>query len=267
MKLKQVLINILGNSVKFTDVPGRVTLSVEAAEETGENCRLIFRMRDTGIGMDPEFIPKLFEAFSQENAGATNRYGGSGLGMAITRNLVDMMNGTIQVESQKGVGSLFTVTVLLGKSDRVLPAVPQKAQTEAESCLAGCRVLMAEDVEQNAEILQDLLELEGIEAEWAENGEAAVRMFSDKPAGYYDAVLMDVRMPVMDGLTAAETIRKLDRPDAAAVPIIAMTANVFDEDVERSLKAGMNAHLTKPIEPERLYRTLADMIRKGDHDA
>ena len=267
MKLKQVLINILGNSVKFTDVPGRVTLSVEAAEETGENCRLIFRMRDTGIGMDPEFIPKLFEAFSQENAGATNRYGGSGLGMAITRNLVDMMNGTIQVESQKGVGSLFTVTVLLGKSDRVLPAAPQKAQTEAESCLAGCRVLMAEDVEQNAEILADLLELEGIEAEHAENGEAAVRMFSEKEKGYYDAILMDIRMPVMDGLTATGAIRKLDREDARTIPIIAMTANVFDEDVESSRQAGMNAHLAKPVEPDKLYSVLAELIGKREGKA
>ena len=268
MKLKQVLINILGNSVKFTEAPGKVTLTVEETESEEDRCTLRFRMKDTGIGMDPEFIPKIFEAFSQEDATTTNRYGGSGLGMAITRHFVEMMNGNIRIESEKGVGSEFIVTVSLGRSDRKEEAEPEPMEAqETESVLAGRRILMAEDVEQNAEILQDLLELEGIEAEWAENGEAAVRMFSDKPAGYYDAVLMDVRMPVMDGLTAAETIRKLDRPDAAAVPIIAMTANVFDEDVERSLKAGMNAHLTKPIEPERLYRTLADMIRKGDHDA
>ena len=268
MKLKQVLINILGNSVKFTDAPGRVSLTAEAAEEDGGKCVLTFRMRDTGIGMDPEFIPKLFEAFSQENATATNRYGGSGLGMAITKNLVDMMNGTIQVESRKGVGSLFTVTVPLGASDRVLQAEAPEAAEDLESLLSGRRVLMAEDVEQNAEILADLLELEGIEAEHAENGEEAVRMFSEKEAGYYDAILMDVRMPVMDGLTATGKIRKLDRPDARAIPIIAMTANVFEEDVESTRQAGMNAHLAKPVEPDRLYSVLAEMIGKGkeNHD-
>jgi len=258
-----VLINILGNAVKFTEVPGRVTLSVEAAEEEGGVCMMVFRVQDTGIGMDPEFIPKLFEAFSQENAGAVNRYGGSGLGMAITQNLVNMMNGTIRVESEKGVGSVFTVTVPLGGSDRVLPVAVPEARAAAENLLAGCRVLMAEDVEQNAEILADLLELEGIEAEHAENGEVAVRMFSEKEKGYYDAILMDVRMPVMDGLTATGAIRKLDREDARTIPIIAMTANVFDEDVESSLKAGMNAHLAKPVEPDRLYSVLAELIGKG----
>ena len=120
---------------------------------------------------------------------------------------------------------------------------------------------MAEDVEQNAEILADLLELEEMETEHAENGEITVRMFSEKPAGYYDAILMDIRMPVMDGLTATRTIRDLERPDAKTIPIIAMTANVFDEDVERSLQAGMNAHLTKPIEPEKLFSTLSELIR------
>ena len=123
---------------------------------------------------------------------------------------------------------------------------------------------MAEDVEQNAEILADLLELEGIEAEHAENGEEAVRMFSEAGAGYYDAILMDVRMPVMDGLTATGAIRKLERKDARTIPIIAMTANVFDEDVESSLQAGMNAHLAKPIEPEKLYGVLAELIGKGN---
>ena len=128
--------------------------------------------------------------------------------------------------------------------------------------LAGCRVLMAEDVEQNAEILADLLDLEDIESEHAENGEIAVRMFSEHPAGYYDAILMDVRMPVMDGLLATKQIRAMEREDAKTIPIIAMTANVFDEDEERSMQAGMNVHLSKPIEPERLYETMTKLIHK-----
>ena len=270
MKLKQVLINILGNAVKFTNAPGQVTLSVEETGGTEENCTLRFRMQDTGIGMDPEFIPKIFEAFSQENATTTNRHGGSGLGMAITKNFVDMMSGDIRVESEKGVGSTFTVTVPLGRSDRTFQKESdgeKAAETQTENVLAGRRVLLAEDVQQNAEILEDLLELEEMASEHAENGEAAVRMFSEKPAGYYDAILMDVRMPVMDGLTASRMIRNLDRPDAKTIPIIAMTANVFDEDAERSLQAGMNAHLTKPIEIEKLFGTLREFIRGKDSEA
>ena len=258
MKLKQVLINILGNAVKFTDAPGRVSLTVEQTDEREDTCDLRFVISDTGIGMDPAFIPKLFDAFSQEDATATNSYGGSGLGMAITKNYVDLMNGEILVESEKGKGSTFTVTVRLGRSERIGTA--EETAGIPEGALRGRRVLMAEDVEQNAEILADLLELEDVESEHAENGDAAVRMFSEHPAGYYDAILMDVRMPVMDGLEATRAIRALDRPDAKTIPIIAMTANVFDEDRERSLQAGMNAHLSKPIEPEVLYQTMARLI-------
>ena len=266
MKLKQVLINILGNSVKFTNAPGSVKLTVEAPEKRKEPegiCTMRFIMQDTGIGMDPEFIPKIFDAFSQEDATATNTYGGSGLGMAITKNFVEMMNGRIEVESRKGVGSVFTVTVQLGESSRTARQETKgnEATVGATNILAGRRILMAEDVEQNAEILQDLLELEDMEAECAENGEIALKMLSEHPAGYYDAILMDVRMPVMDGLTATRRIRESERPDAKTIPIIAMSANVFDEDVEHTMQAGMNAHLGKPIEPEKLYDTLAKLIQ------
>ena len=265
MRLKQVLINILGNAVKFTNAPGRVMLSVEETEESEKSRTLSFRVQDTGIGMDPEFIPKIFDSFSQEDETATNHYSGSGLGMAITKNFVEMMNGDIQVESEKGVGSVFTVTVPLGRSDRIYTEIPEEEtpETEKTRILAGRRILMAEDVEQNAEILEDLLSLEDMETEHAENGEIAVRMFSEKPEGYFDAILMDIRMPVMDGLTATRAIRNLNRPDAKTIPIIAMTANVFDEDVERSMKAGMNAHLAKPIEPEKLYSTMSELIREN----
>ena len=264
LKLKQVLINILGNAVKFTDAPGSVTLTVEQVSESEQSCVLRFRVKDTGIGMDPEFLPKIFDSFSQADATATNRYGGSGLGMAISKNFVDMMNGTIQVESRKNAGTEFTITVPLGRSVRVLvPETPKAPLPEDESILSGRRILIAEDVEQNAEILANLLELSGMETEHAENGEIAVRLFSEKPAGTYDAILMDVRMPVMDGLTATRTIRALNRPDAKTIPIIAMTANVFDEDVEHSLAAGMHAHLVKPVDPDLLMKTLAETIGKG----
>ena len=258
MKLKQVLINILGNSVKFTSAPGTVTLRARQLDCDGEGCTLRFDMIDTGIGMDKEYIPKIFEAFSQEDATTTNKYGGSGLGMAITKNFVEMMNGTITVESEKGVGSTFTVTVRLGYSDRVRVSV--SAATANKNDLEGRKVLIAEDMDANAEILTDLLELEGVSADRAENGQIAVETFGASAPGTYDVILMDVRMPVMDGLSATEAIRALERPDAKTIPIIAMTANVFDEDVQRSLKAGMNAHLFKPIEPDRLYSALAELI-------
>ncbi|MBQ7646715.1 MAG: response regulator, partial [Clostridia bacterium] len=267
MKLKQVLINILGNSVKFTDPPGVVSLTAEHIDLEDGACRLRFVMKDTGIGMDKEFIPKLFEAFSQEDATTTNRYGGSGLGMAITKNFVEIMGGDISVESEKGVGSTFTVTVTLKSSDRVDTPAEDLSQSGSDTeengdgrSLAGRRVLIAEDIDTNAEILADILDLEDIVSERAENGEKAVSMFKSKPAGYYDAILMDVRMPVMDGLTAAQTIRALDKEDAKTVPIIAMTANVFEEDVALTAKAGINAHHAKPIEPDKIYAKLAELI-------
>ncbi|MGI6014470.1 MAG: amino acid permease [Oscillospiraceae bacterium] len=265
MKLKQVLINILGNAVKFTEAPGTVTLRARPLAMDEDGCLLRFDMIDTGIGMDKEFLPKLFEAFSQEDATTTNQYGGSGLGMAITKNFVDMMNGQITVDSEKGVGTTFTVMVRLGRSDRVFTVAAPIA--ERENALEGRRILTAEDVETNAEILADLLELEGMSAERAQNGQQAVDMFAEKPAGYYDAILMDMRMPVMDGLSATKAIRALDRPDAKTIPIIAMTANVFDEDIRQTMAAGMNAHLFKPIEPDKLYAMLADMIANGSPKA
>ena len=263
MKLKQVLINILGNSVKFTPAPGQVSLSVRETARVGGTASLRFTIRDTGIGMDKEYIPKLFDAFTQEDATKTSSYGGSGLGMAITKNYVDMMQGEIHVESEKGAGSVFTVTVPLRVSERKEAPKAEAALPEAGS-LAGRRVLIAEDVEQNAEILANLLELEEITSEHAENGEIAVRMFAGHPAGYYDAILMDIRMPVMDGLTAVRAIRALDRPDAAAIPVIAMTADVFDEDIQNSLAAGMNAHLFKPVEPNRLMATLKELVCRDE---
>ena len=270
LKLRQILINILGNAVKFTDAPGTVKLAVSQLSEEEGVGKLRFVISDTGIGMDPEYLPKIFETFSQEDVSSTNEYGGSGLGMAITKNLVEMMGGEIFVESKKGVGSTFTVTLPLKVSQRNAANAQEEATSEKLSeetisqVLAGKKILMAEDVEQNAEILADLLELEGAIAEPAINGAQTIELFNKSCAGEYAAILMDVRMPVMDGLTATREIRKSSHPDAKIIPIIAMTANVFDEDKKRSEEAGMNEHLTKPIEPEMLYETLARLIMERD---
>ena len=393
MKLKQVIINILGNAVKFTPEGGTVSFVVEPISQFEDKATIRFIMKDTGIGMDKAYLPKIFEAFSQEDANKANKYGSTGLGMAITKNIVEMMNGNIAVESEKGVGSTFTVTVTLKKSDkkardngdlrpqdmRVLiidddPVACEHARLVLEevgivsdSCfsgkealellrlayarreaynlilvdlkmpeqngvevtrkiralyngestiiiltaynwddimeealsagvdsfmskplfasgileefrqaiqrkttahekihkadLTGKRVLLAEDMSINAEIMTELLGMRDMQVEHAENGRIALDMFSQSPERYYDAILMDVRMPVMTGLEATAGIRALPRSDAKTIPIIAMTANAFDEDVQRSLQVGMNAHLSKPVEPERLYETLEILIQ------
>ena len=260
LRIRQILINILGNAVKFTDPPGCVTFTVEQTEHTDDIRMLRFEMKDTGIGMDEEFLPKLFEPFSQEDATITNRYGGSGLGMALTKNMVDLMGGRISVESRKGYGTTFTVELPMRRTRHV--EVSETAENpEAEISVAGLHVLIAEDVEMNAEILTDLLEIEDISSEWARNGRIALEMFAQSEVGHFDAILMDMRMPVMDGLTATKEIRRLDRPDAAGIPIIALTANAFEEDVRLCLQAGMNAHLSKPVDIEQLKKCLGRLRR------
>ncbi len=262
LKLKQVIINILGNSVKFTDPPGVITFTVEQTAGADGRAALRFTMEDTGIGMDKAFIPKLFEAFSQEDTSNTNQYGGSGLGMAITKSIVEMMGGEIGVESEKGLGTTFTVTVSLGRAqapDTVVPAAAEETPSAGVS-LEGRRVLIAEDQELNAEVLADLLELEDMTSEWAENGQRALEMFERSEVGHYDAILMDMRMPVMGGLVATRAIRALERPDAATIPIIALTANAFEEDVPQCAQAGMNAHLAKPVDIDKLKETLSRLL-------
>ena len=396
MKLRQVLINILSNAVKFTPDGGKVELDVERTAEYDGQSTLRFIIRDNGIGMSKEFLPRLFDAFTQEDSSTTNKYGSSGLGMSITKNIVEMMNGDIQVESEKGAGTTFCVTVTLMNSERngsktemdeisphemkvlvidddpiatehaklvlgkagitaetagsgakalemvqmhharrdpynlilvdwkmpemdgvettrrireiagsesaiiILTAyrwddVLEEAldagvdsfiakpvfaaavmeefrsamnrrersgmQREKRADLSGRKILLAEDVQINAEIISMILQARGMETELAVNGKRAVEMFAAHPAGYYDAILMDMRMPEMDGLEATQTIRKMDRTDAQTIPIIALTANAFDEDVQRSMQAGLNAHLSKPVQPEIVYETLESLIR------
>ncbi|HCS00272.1 MAG TPA: hypothetical protein DIS68_05615 [Lachnospiraceae bacterium] len=368
------------------------------AEKTGGfdgKSTLRFIIRDTGVGMSKDYIPKLFDTFSQEDETAANKYGSSGLGMAITKSIVEMMNGNIEVDSEKGIGTTFTVTVTLMDSDKheaegddsidvkpedmtvlivdddaiacdhaklilekegiaaetalsgekavemvklrharrepynliivdwrmpeldgvettrrirqvsgdesaiiiltaynlddvqdeavnagvdsfiakplisdtildeyktALKKKNEKGHREHRADLKGRRILLAEDVEINAEIMMNVLGMKEMECEHALNGRIAVDMFRESPEGYYDAILMDMRMPEMDGEEACQTIRSMERPDARTIPIIALTANAFDEDVQRSLQAGMNAHLSKPVQPETLFETLEKML-------
>ena len=392
MKLRQILINILGNAVKFTPSGGKVRFIVQNVARFEGNSTLRFIISDTGIGMSKEYLPKIFDAFSQEDSSSTNKYGSTGLGMSITSSLVKLMNGNIEVESEKGRGTTFTVTVTLAGSNRKIEDEGEELQPhdmcvlvidddpvacehaslvlgqvgiDCETALSGAegiemvrvrharrepynlilvdwkmpgmdgvettrrirsaigddaaiiiltsynwydiadeagragvdtfvpkplfaatvmdefrnafkkkhmgmkyiktdlrgrRILLAEDVVINAEIMVMVLQMREIHTEVAENGRIAVDMFAGHEPGYYDAILMDMRMPEMDGLEATAVIRGMNREDSKTIPIIALTANAFDEDVQRSLQAGLNAHLSKPVEPDALFATLESLI-------
>ena len=254
VRIKQILIHLLNNAVKFTEAPGSVELTVKRIVSDNDTENLEFTVKDTGAGISKDFLPKVFDAFSREDASTTSRYSGSGLGLAVTKNIIDAMGGSISVESEIGVGTVFTA---------VLPAIRlKKAETLAteEISLAGKRILIVEDIPENAEIVADLLELEEVESEHAQNGRIAVDMFKASDKGYYDAILMDLRMPEMDGISATKAIRALDRDDAKNVPIIALSANAFDSDIKESLGAGMSAHLAKPADAQLLYSTLKKTI-------
>ena len=393
MKLKQVMLNILGNAVKFTPEGGKVTFLIEEGHRFDDMATLHLTFKDTGIGMSKEYIPHIFEAFSQEVSSSTSKYGSTGLGMPITKSIVELMNGTIEVESEKGAGTTFTVTVTLEESGRkdtlaadgdlnphdmsvlvidddrialehaevILGQIGISCETaesgwegidkvrlrhgrqeeydlilvdwkmpeldgvettrqirqivgndtpiiiltsfnwddvadEARAAgvdtfvakplfagsvmdefreafrrknealakktadLKGRRILLAEDVQVNAEIMMMVLGMREMEVDHAENGQEAVNLFASHDAGYYSAILMDMRMPIMDGLEATKVIRAMEREDAKSIPIIALTANAFDEDVQRSMQAGLDAHLSKPVEPEILFGTLEKLI-------
>lgn len=256
LKVKRVLINVLNNATKYTIPPGRVSFTVEQTEERGDNRVLRFTVQDTGIGMDKEFLPNLFFPFAQSDNSNTTQFGGSGLSLAVSSKMVALMHGDITVTSDKGVGSAFVITISLRASDRKKEEAVQSKPEDETDVLQGKHILIVEDMEMNAEIMADLLEMEGMTSDWAENGRIAVEVFSEKPENTYDAILMDLRMPVMDGLEAARTIRSLDRADAKTVPILALTANAFEEDIRNSLEAGMNEHLAKPVDTDLLFNSL-----------
>ena len=254
MLLKQALMNILDNAVKYTPAPGDVSLTVDQVSADQETVVLRFAVKDTGIGISPEFLPKIFDLFSQEDATFTNRFGGSGMGLAVAKQEVDLLKGEITAVSKQGEGSTFTITVPFRCSGE------EEREKSSEFSLAGCRILIVEDVDENAEIVKDLLELEDVVTEHAENGLIALSLIEHSTPDYYDAVLMDLRMPVMDGINAAKNIRELEREDVKHIPIIALTANAFDVDIKNTEAAGMNAHLVKPIDSDLLYATLRKWI-------
>ena len=264
LKLSKVLLNLLSNAVKFTPFDGDVWLEGSVLSAATDSCTCRFVVRDTGIGMSPHFLPKMFDPFEQENSMSEKGSMGTGLGLSIAKELLDLMDGKITVESERGKGTTFTVEIPFERvsSEEGLPEVP----VEAESVSLDKRlILVCEDNELNREIVKTILEMNGMTVLTAEDGEQGVMTFIESEEYKIDAILMDIRMPVMDGLTAAAQIRQLARPDAHKVPIIALSANAFQEDVEQSRQAGMNDHLTKPVEPDLLLACLSQYV--GAYDA
>ena len=257
VRLRDVLVNILSNAVKFTLDGGTITFEARCQEKGGDGyINMHYRISDTGIGMSEEFTKEVFEEFAQEDSDVRTQYHGAGLGMAIVKKYVDMMGGTILVQSKKHEGTIFTVDIPLEITDKEC----NKSDTgfSEKVNLTGVKVLLAEDNELNAEITTVQLEEFGMNVERAVDGKNAVEIFRNHPEGTFDVILMDIMMPEMNGYEATKAIRALNRPDAGIIPIIAMTANAFAEDVQRCLDAGMNAHLAKPLDIEKVKKTICE---------
>ena len=253
--LKRLLMNLASNAVRYNKDNGSVTLSCRELEDKGNTAWFEFICADTGIGMSEEYQQHLFEPFTQEHSTARSTYGGTGLGMSIAKSLVDKMGGEITFTSKLGEGTTFHV-ILPFRICQPGELPPQAVKAPAPDELQGMRLLLVEDNTLNMEIAAFMLENAGAELTQAQNGQEALDIFRESPAGFFDAILMDVMMPVMDGYQATRAIRALERPDAAAVPIVAMTAHAFADDRKRAYEAGMTAHLAKPLESAVLIRTL-----------
>ena len=261
-RLDQILNNLLSNAVKYTPAGGAISLLAEQLPGSRpDQCFCRFTVTDNGIGMAPEFLDKLFLPFEREDTSMTGQTSGVGLGMAITLNIVQMMGGKIDVESTQGKGSRFVVTIPCGLPEA--ESAFEKAPIPTAFTLKGVRLLLAEDNLLNREIALELLGLEGAVVTAAENGREAVELFSKNPPGTFDAILMDIQMPQLDGYGAAREIRQLDRPDAGSIPILAMTANAFEDDIAAARAAGMNGHIAKPIDISRIKAALAAVLSDG----
>ncbi|MDO5146999.1 MAG: ATP-binding protein [Eubacteriales bacterium] len=262
LHLRQILINIISNAIKYNDRGGRVSVHLKETETRGDVAVCQFIIADTGIGMSKEFLKHLFEPFTQESNDARTKYNGTGLGMAITKNLIDQMKGSIFAESEVGKGSVFTVNIpvkidLDYKGENIV-----KQSQDVPLNLEGIKLLLVEDNDLNREIVQYMLEDAGIEVVYAKNGEEAVNLFRSSRVGEFDGILMDIMMPVMNGLDASRLIRNMVREDAASIPILAMTANAFVEDIQMAMDAGMNEHLSKPLDMNRMFRAIDRHCKK-----
>ena len=267
LRISQVIINFLSNAVKFTH-EGEVTVTFRQMLQQNGVADLMIRVHDTGIGMQPEFVNRIFRPFEQESVSISKNYGGTGLGMAISDQLVRLMGGEIVVKSMPGEGSEFTVFLHMPVAEAPEESMEVKAQDtvedEDENAFAGRRILMAEDNEINALIAVEILQKMGAEVETVENGQLAVEAFAEHPENYYDFILMDVQMPVMSGRDAAMAIRALDRADAKKILIFALSADAFVEDERKSIECGMNAHYAKPVDFKALRRNVGRFLREKE---
>ena len=257
-KLQEIMLNIISNAIKYTPEGHSIYVEVhEAVSENPSKIRYIFSCEDTGIGMSEEYLPHIYEEFSREHSTTENKVPGTGLGLPIIKSMIELMGGSIQVESRQGIGTKFTIDLSfdIALKEEVYGS-EDTMESSAIHTIKGKRILLVEDNELNAEIAKTVLEDVGALITRAENGQQALELFKEKPAGTFDVILMDLMMPVMDGYTATRKIRELERSDAKTVPIIAMTANAFQEDAEKCIAVGMNAHLAKPLDIEKMKKTI-----------
>ena len=259
-KLQEIMLNIISNAIKYTPEGHSIHVEVhEAVSEDPSKIRYIFSSEDTGIGMSEEYLPHVYEEFSREHTTTENKVPGTGLGLSIIKSMIELMGGSIQVESRQGIGTKFTVELSFDIASKEEVYESQNTiKPSAIHTIKGKRILIVEDNELNAEITKTVLEDVGALITRAENGQQAVELFKEKPAGTFDAILMDLMMPVMDGYTATRKIRSLERSDAKTIPIIAMTANAFQEDAEKCIAVGMNAHLAKPLDIEKMKTIICE---------
>ena len=262
-KLQEIMLNIISNAIKYTPEGHSIHVEVhEAVSENPSKIRCIFSCEDTGIGISEEYLPHIYEEFSREHTSTENKVPGTGLGLSIIKSMIELMGGSIQVESRQGIGTKFTVDLSFDMASKEEVYGSRNAiKTSAIHTRKGKRILIAEDNELNAEIAKTVLEDVGALVTRVEDGQQAVELFKEKPAGTFDAILMDLMMPIMDGYTATREIRSLERSDSKTIPIIAMTANAFQEDAEKCIAVGMNAHLAKPLDVEKVMITICHLVK------
>ncbi len=267
LKLAQVLLNLLSNSIKFTPEGGRIRLDIEELNRDERRAFLKFAVSDTGIGLSPDFLDRIFAPFEQADSGVSRKYGGTGLGLAISQHIVELMGGRIKAENLPGGGSRFSFFVWFEALARKTVSAPAVAQAAPAPILAGKTALIVDDIDINRSIAAAFLKRAGLKSEQAENGQMAVDMFRASPPDHYDLILMDMQMPVLGGIAATVALRALDRADARDVVILAMTANVFKEDVQAALDAGMNGYIAKPIKNEIFLDTIQKALTAKEERA